>query len=440
MIEQLKSDFNKMTENLKFSENNIEFRKKNLTNFIDKGFPNKRIEDWKFSDLNQIISSNIKNLSFYNDKTYEPKDQVSLINKFEHNKIIFINGVISKVDIKYEDDTKVLINNDLDLSNNSNGINPLVSLNHALVSAHIGIIVKENYSLNKPLVLYNITTEDVNSTALNLRTDITLEKNSNLKLVTIFDDQSQNNFININQNFDIAQDAILKSYKIDHKTNSNIKYFYNNINLEKNSISENFIFSTGSKFIKNEVNCNLNDQYSSAFINGVINLKNSQHHEIKTNINHLAENTKSYQLIKTVLNDNSKGIYQGKIFVDQKAQKTNGYQLSKALLLNENTEFDGKPELEIYADDVKCSHGSTSGNLDEDSIFYLMSRGLSYQQSKELLINGFLMDAVETITDLEIKNLIKEMMGINGFLMDAVETITDLEIKNLIKEMMGVVE
>jgi len=233
-----------------------------------------------------------------------------------------------------------------------------------------------------------------------------------LKLVTIFDDQSQNNFININQNFDIAQDAILKSYKIDHKTNSNIKYFYNNINLEKNSISENFIFSTGSKFIKNEVNCNLNDQYSSAFINGVINLKNSQHHEIKTNINHLAENTKSYQLIKTVLNDNSKGIYQGKIFVDQKAQKTNGYQLSKALLLNENTEFDGKPELEIYADDVKCSHGSTSGNLDEDSIFYLMSRGLSYQQSKELLINGFLMDAVEKITDLEIKNLIKEMMGV----------------------------
>jgi len=347
MIEQLKSDFNKMTENLKFSENNIEFRKKNLINFIDKGFPNKRIEDWKFSDLNQIISSNIKNLSFYNDKTYEPKDQLSLINKFEHNKIIFINGVISKVDIKYEDDTKVLINNDLDLSNNSNGINPLVSLNHALVSAHIGIIVKENYSLNKPLVLYNITTEDVNSTALNLRTDITLEKNSNLKLVTIFDDQSQNNFININQNFDIAQDAILKSYKIDHKTNSNIKYFYNNINLEKNSISENFIFSTGSKFIKNEVNCNLNDQYSSAFINGVINLKNSQHHEIKTNINHLAENTKSYQLIKTVLNDNSKGIYQGKIFVDQKAQKTNGYQLSKALLLNENTEFDGNLNLKF---------------------------------------------------------------------------------------------
>ena len=101
-----------------------------------------------------------------------------------------------------------------------------------------------------------------------------------------------------------------------------------------------------------------------------------------------------------------------KIFVDSKAQKTDGYQLSKALLLSENTEFDAKPELEIYADDVKCSHGSTSGNLDENAIFYLMSRGLNYHQSRELLINGFLLDVVEKITDQEIKDLIKNIMGI----------------------------
>ena len=412
MIEQLKIDFNKIEKNSKFSEDNIKFRKKNLQHFVEKGFPNKRIEDWKFSDLNQIISSNISNLSFFNDKEFKDSEQIYLIDKFEHNKIIFINGVISKIDIKHEDDKKIIINNDLNFIGNSNEVNPLVSLNNALANTYTCVTVKENYSLNKPLIIYNITTEELQSTALNLRIDIKLERNSNLKLVTIFDDNSQQNFININQNFNIAQDAILKSYKIDHKANSNIKYFYNNINLAKNSISENFIFSTGSKFIKNEVNCNLNGQYSSAFINGVINLNNSQHHEIKTNINHLAENTKSYQLIKTVLNDKSKGVYQGKIYVDAKAQKTNGYQLSKALLLNKDTEFDGKPELEIYADDVKCSHGSTSGHLDEDSIFYLMSRGLSHQQSKELLINGFLMDAVEKITDLEIKDLIKDIMGI----------------------------
>ena len=412
MIEQLKIDFDKIIGSLELSIESIESRKKYFNQFAKNGFPNKRIEDWKFSDLNQIISSNIENLCFHNDSELSKIDETIFIDKFEHNKIVFLNGIISNIDFSQEDETKISLTEDLNQSENFKEANPLVSLNNALTASYIRLTVKEDYSLNKPLIIYNITTRDLKSTALNLKTDIVLEKNSSLKVINLFDDNSENNFINIVQNFDIAKDAILKNYKIDHKKNSNIKYFYNNINLEKNSISENFIFSTGSKFIKNEINCNLNDEYSSAFINGILNLTNSQHHEIKTNINHLAENTKSYQLIKSVLNDNSKGIYQGKIYVDSEAQKTNGYQLSKALLLNENTEFNGKPELEIYADDVKCSHGATSGNLDEDAIFYLMSRGLSHQQSKELLINGFLLDAVEKITDIEIKNLIKDMIGI----------------------------
>jgi Fe-S cluster assembly protein SufD len=412
MEEQLKIDFNKIIKSLKLSKRDIELREKNLNKFIKNGFPNKRIEDWKFSDLNQIISSNIKELKFFNDEIKPGEfDQSTLINNFDHNKIIFINGLISKFDFNYEEKDKIEIidtheTEDLD-SNNS-----LVSLNNALKFNYIKLTIKENYSLNKPLIIYNITNNKLNSNTINQRIDFVLKKNSSLKLINLFDDSSNNNFYNINYQFKIEKDAILKNYKIDHKLNSNIKYFFNNIDLEHNSLVETFIFSTGSKFIKNEINCNLNDQYSSAFINGIINLKDDQHHEIKTNINHLAENTKSYQLIKCVLNDNSKGVYQGKIFVNSKAQKTNGYQLSKALLLNENTEFDAKPELEIYADDVKCSHGSTSGNLDEDAIFYLMSRGLNYQQSRKLLINGFLLDVVEKITDLEIKNLINNIMEI----------------------------
>ena len=127
----------------------------------------------------------------------------------------------------------------------------------------------------------------------------------------------------------------------------------------------------------------------------------------------MCENTKSYQLIKSVIDDNSKSVYQGKIYVDSKAQKTDGYQLSKALLLNEQAEFNAKPELEIYADDVKCSHGSASGSLDDNSIFYLMSRGLDQKTAKELLISGFLLEVVDKITDEEIKKLIKNMIGLN---------------------------
>jgi Fe-S cluster assembly protein SufD len=200
---------------------------------------------------------------------------------------------------------------------------------------------------------------------------------------------------------------------IQKKINTNIKYDYSSIIQKENSVSETFIFSSGSDYVKNEVKCNLEGKYSSAFINGIHLLSKNKHHEIRTKTNHLYENTKSYQLIKSVIDDSSKSVYQGKIYVDSKAQKTDGYQLSKAILLNEQAEFNAKPELEIYADDVKCSHGSASGSLDEDSIFYLMSRGLDQKTAKELLINGFLLDVVEKITDEEIKKLIKHMIGLN---------------------------
>ena len=178
------------------------------------------------------------------------------------------------------------------------------------------------------------------------------------------------------------------------------------------NVSETFILSSGSSFLKNEINCNLKGQYSSAFVNGIFLLMSGQQHEIRSTINHLVENTKSYQLIKSVLGKESNATYQGKIFVNSKAQKTDGYQLSRAILLDETSEFNAKPELEIYADDVRCSHGSASGSLDENAIFYLMSRGLNYQQSKELLINGFLLDVIEKITESEVKNLIKKMIGL----------------------------
>ena len=138
-------------------------------------------------------------------------------------------------------------------------------------------------------------------------------------------------------------------------------------------------------------------------------LDKKQHHELKTNINHKYEHCKSSQLIKSVLLDSSNGTYQGKIYVDKNAQKTNGYQLSKALVLSESSEFNSKPELEIYADDVKCSHGSTTGNIDHNSVFYLMSRGLSKEQANKMLVEGFLNEAIETITEENIKSLITKL-------------------------------
>ena len=413
MKEQLKIDFNKIQEVSNFSDRDIEIKKSYLNKFIENGFPNRKQENWKFLDINQIISNNISDLSFYNDYSIENKiDSSIFIDDLEHNKIIFINGRIEKIDFSYEDKKQIEIIEDSYTIDKSENNNSLIDLNIALSNKHFKILIKKGYSLKKPLIIYHLTNEKMKSKNINLRLDFELEQNSSLKLIDFFSDYSEKNFMNIFYNFNLDRDAILKNYKIDKSLNKNLKYSFNNINQKQNSISETFVFSAGSDYFKNEINCNLKGEYSSAFINGIFSLDDNKQHEIRTTINHLVENTKSYQLIKSVLGKNTKSAYQGRIYVDSKAQKTDGYQLSKAILLDETSEFNAKPELEIYADDVKCSHGSASGSLDDNSIFYLMSRGLNYKQAKGLLINGFLLDVIEKITDAEIKDLLKKMIGL----------------------------
>ena len=413
MEEQLKIDFEKKLEDFSYSDQEKKFKETNFKEFLKQGFPNRKLENWKFSDLNQIIKSNIGELTFYNDYKKENQiDKIELISELEHNKIIIVDGKIEKIDFKFEDKDKIEVLVEQGEETIKENINSLINLNNAFSNKFCKIIIKKNYSLKKPLAIYHSTNKNTKSKNTNSRIDFKLEENACLRLIDIFKDNTEKNFLNIYYNFELDKSSILKNYKIDKSINNNVKYSYNHVKQEANSISETFILSSGSKFFKNEINCDLQGQHSSAFVNGIFDLDDENHHEIKSNINHLVENTKSYQLVKSVLEKKSKAVYQGKIFVSSEAQKTDGYQLSNAILLSENSEFNAKPELEIYADDVKCSHGSSSGSLDENSIFYLMSRGLNYKEAKKLLINGFLLDVIEKITDEEIKNLIKNLLGV----------------------------
>ena len=414
MEQKLKTDFDKFISSSNFSNQEIKLKKEALDNFLKNGFPSRKLENWKFSDINQIIQKNIGELAFYNDYNIENEINDDIfINDIEHNKIVIVNGKVERLSFEYEESDKINLSTLDNFNQNSNDDNSLLSLNNSFSNKIHNILVKKNYLFKKPLIIYQITNEKLSNTNINFQLNFELEENSSIKIINLSDDNSEKNFINNLFNFNLGKNAILKNYKIDKKNNTNIKYDYSSITQKENSISETFIFSSGSDYIKNEVSCNLEGQYSSAFINGIHLLSKNKHHEIRTKTNHLYENTKSYQLIKSVIDDSSKSVYQGKIYVDSKAQKTDGYQLSKAVLLNEQAEFNAKPELEIYADDVKCSHGSASGSLDDNSIFYLMSRGLDQKTAKELLINGFLLDVVEKITDEEIKKLIKKMIGLN---------------------------
>ena len=230
MKEQLQTDFDNIMKTSSFTKRDIELKQNSLNEFIKTGFPNRRQENWKFSDLNQIIKKNIGDLSFYNDYSLLNKIDTSVfIDGLEHNKIVFINGRIEKIDFDYEKKDKIEIINEPEIDNRSNNINSLIDLNKAFTNKSYKILVKKDYRLVKPLIIYHITNNKITSKNINLNLDFELEENSSLRIIDLFNDSSEKNFLNIFYNFDLKRDAILKNYKIDEIKNKNMKYSFNNI-------------------------------------------------------------------------------------------------------------------------------------------------------------------------------------------------------------------
>ena len=400
----------------KLSDEEKKFRIKNLELFNKSGFPSKRLEDWKFSDFKNIVDSNF-------DKLDTSAANFDLTNKdilkdFDHNHIFLVNGNFHSSNFEFEDKNKIKINSYDRFENFQLNQNPLVCLNHALAENGYSIEVDKNYKFKKVLVIYNIFTNGIENKILNSKNKIKICENSELHTLEYTVNESKFKFINnVYENIILEKNSKLKSLHIQKNKNDGIFHKFLKSNLFSSSEYSNLIFSSGSKFNKLDIDCDLNEQNANCNILSAQFLSNKEHNEIKTRINHLAPNCKSYQRVKNVLDEDGKGIFQGKIFVKDIAQKTDAYQLSKALLLTDNAEFNSKPELEIYADDVKCSHGSTSGNIDQDSIHYLMTRGLSKKDSTKLLIKGFLNDVVEFIKSSSIRNFVETKLeeNINGY-------------------------
>ena len=382
-------------------------RKQNFDLFLKKGLPNKKNENWKFSDLNLIISKNFEKITNNDNSKLDKK--IELINDFDHNHIILVNGVFESSDIKFEEKKKIKveslnsIENFKDRSNNN-----LHYLNKALSLGGFILEVQKDYKCKKPVVIYNYFTSNLDNKIINNSNKIKLSQNSELTLIEYNIGEKSKFFKNTFEKINIDKGSSLKSIIIQ-KTESD-GYFYKNISgfQDYNSSYQNFILSSGLKFNKLDIDINLEKENSNCYILSGLSLGKDEHQEIKTQINHLAPNCKSYQKIKNVLEHNSHGVYQGKIFVKDNAQKTDAYQLSKALILNDQAEFNAKPELEIYADDVKCSHGSSSGSIDAEAIHYLMTRGIDLQNAKKLLINGFLNEIFENVAEEKLKTFLEK--------------------------------
>ena len=401
-------------KNLSMEEKDL--RKKNLDLFNHNGFPNKKEEDWKFTDLNSILGKNFNNIE--NNNFISEDKEINIVKEFEHNSILLVDGKLISNNFDYEDKDKISIKvynykNEIKIDKQSS----LTLLNNALATGGFALEISKNYKFIKPLIIYNYFSKNLKESIINNKNSIILNDNSELTVINYIDDASNDNFMtNTIDNIKIKSKASLTNIFINNSRCNGYFYRYIKNILEKESSCDNYLLSTGLKFNKLDIEINLSEENSRSSIFSALNLIGLEHQEIKTRINHNAPNCQSYQKVKNVLNDQSKGIYQGKIFVKSIAQKTDAYQLSKALILNDKSEFDAKPELEIYADDVKCSHGSTSGSIDLDSIHYLKSRGIPEQEAIKMLINGFLNEVLEKLEDLKLKKfLLKKLESqING--------------------------
>jgi Fe-S cluster assembly protein SufD len=414
MIENLELNINKF-KNISLNEKKI--REENFNLFIKEGFPNKRLEEWKFTDFNKIIENNFKELN--SDYNSDLDHKIEKIEDFEHNFIILINGKLNSSNFKFEDLKYIKIKEyNEDLVEKYKTINSLINLNNALFEGGYYLEISENYKFKKPLIVYNQFLDNLKNKIVNNKNLIVLNKNTNLDLIELNSDISKNNFIQNNQTIiKIDENSSLKNYTIQNCKSNGFYYKFIKCILSQKSNYEDYIFSSGLKFNKVEEEVDICGEEANCTIQSALFLDSNVHQEIKTHLNHLKPNCTSYQKIKNVLNKNSKSAFQGKIFVKNVAQKTDAYQLSKAILLDDTSEFNAKPELEIYADDVKCSHGSTSGSMNEDSIYYLMTRGIKRKNAIKLLTKAFLLEIINSITNVEIQKLVEKNLDrqIHGY-------------------------
>ena len=399
-LEKLKNHFEGF-KNLEFiNSKSVQSRVDAFERFCQKGVPSLKQEHWKYSPLSKdLIQFQSLKFSLNQDKSFNDTH----FEKFDHYKILLKDGVLISEEVKEEDleITKYKQDQFYEIKKNQ-----ILDFNNAFFTPGFEIRVDNNVNIKKPIVIYNYFSKDFDGNNINNKNFIYLDKNSKAEIYekNIFEDE-KDLFFTKNLDIELEQDANLVKYYLNSTNNNKTIYNFIRSKLEQNSEFEKFNFSHNVSSCRDEIIADLNGTNAFVSLNNIQHLSQKCFHEIKWEINHNEENTRSSQFVKSALHDDSVAAFQGKIFVDSKAQKTDGYQLSRALLLSDRSKFLAKPELEIYADDVKCSHGSSSGSIDQESIFYLRSRGINEQQAKRMMIEGFLAEVINKVKNEDVRNI-----------------------------------
>ena len=369
-------------------------------------FPKRKEERWKYTPLRSL-----KKINFHNQFNFKIEHLNSLgIPKIEGLVIVLENGKFNSslsniIDLM---DIELLFLNDGNIVNNSQEPSHkdyFTNLNFSFLTEKVVLKIKPNVNINEPINFVNIISDD--NCISNTQFNIDIYENSKLHIRQYFlgSSKSKDGFINHRNQVSLKSQSSLTIDKFQD-LNQNFNFCNEFIDQEQESKFIMNTFSASGIILRNDVFNNVNGKNCHSELNGVFAPIEKQHFDNHTTINHFVADCKSFENYKGVIKESGVGVFNGKVIVHQDAQKIEAFQKNNNILLDDESKIYSKPELEIYADDVRCSHGSTTGRFDEEALFYLRSRGISVKKSLELMTLGFINEVIEKSNDSAYKEFV----------------------------------
>ncbi|WP_452230322.1 MULTISPECIES: Fe-S cluster assembly protein SufD [unclassified Lacinutrix] len=410
-----------------------DIRTEAIKTFETEGFPSKKEEAWKYTSLNNILK---------HDYSVFPKQENAIeysdvkkyfINDIDTYNIVFIDGKFaSHLSQTTHDGLDVCLMSAalskpkyrLIIENYFNKVatkDSITSLNTAFAQEGAYIHIPKNKLVNKPIQIIHFSTGSEVALMQQPRNLIVVDENSHVQIIERHQSLTDNPVLtnSVTEIFGNKR-AIVDYYKIQND-NSNASLIDSTfVNQKRESHVAVHTFSFGGKLTRNNLNFYQNGEYMDSTLNGITIIGDKQHVDHNTLVHHIEPNCESHQDYKGIFNDSATGVFNGKVVVNKEAQKTNAFQSNNNILLSDKATINSKPQLEIFADDVKCSHGCTIGQLDESAMFYLRSRGIPEKEAKALLMYAFANNVLESVKIPELKKRINKLiatkLGVNiGF-------------------------
>ena len=423
--EKLLSSFLAFEEKIDVHADLHNIRTSALKNFEAKGFPSKKEEAWKYTSLNSILKTDFS-IFPKNEQQVEFSDvKKYFIHEIDTYKVVFIDGVFNSflsstthdgLDIclmssaftkaKYKQVIEAYFNKVANLNDS------LTSLNTAFAIEGAYVFVPKSKVVDKPIEIMYFSTGSEAALLVQPRNLIVVQENAQVQIIERHQSLNENaTLTNVVTEIFAEKNAIVDYYKIQNDNISANLIDNTFVSQAANSVVSVNTFSFGGNLTRNNLNFYHAGEHIVSNLNGITIIGESQHVDHYTLVQHATPNCESHQDYKGIFTDKAVGVFNGKIFVEKEAQKTNAFQKSNNILLSDKATINAKPQLEIFADDVKCSHGCTIGQLDESAMFYMQQRGIPKKEAKALLMYAFSNAVIESIKIPELKQRITKIIA-----------------------------